>query len=880
MATEEHRDSERPPEHVAEGVAPGVLSALLEELAHVPEDAGGLQPTPGTVVGRFELKREIGRGGFGVVYEAWDGELRRSVAFKLVRLGRKIGEDQLRREAEVAAQLSHPNLVTLFDVGRCEYGPYLVLELLRGGTLKERIKREPMSVKEAVRVATEIAKGLSHAHALGVVHRDLKPSNVFLCQGDQVKLLDFGMSHAFGRRRVEGGTPAYMAPEQRRGAPEDERTDVYALGVMLFEMLANELPLRAADGGTSAQGAPALDVPGEPALGELVARMLERDPTKRPRDAGDVLAALSPVLAEVERADGPTPGVVVRRTQAPRRRPWLVAAVILVAVAALALVVWRRVDGYRTALPPRAIAVLPFVNMSGSADNEYFSDGLTEEIRNLLTRVRELKVAASASSFRFKDRKVEISDVAQRLRVDVVLEGSVRRDDGRLRIATELIDARSGFRIWSQIYDRRLEDVFAIQEDVARQVAGALELVLSRASQNELSRSHAASIAAYDLYLRARAALRLPVSRRNLDQATALFEQAIAADGLFAQAYAGLCDAWLARYELTRATESFEKAEAACHRAATRDQEAGEVHEALGNLHLFSGQYQQAETEFRRATAVASAPVDAFLGLARTHEAQGRFEEAERSFAEAKRLDPGYWVAYQQLGHFLFKRGRFAEAAREYGEVIARTPDNATGHNNLGAALFMAGAFEKAADAWRASLELAPTRGVYSNIGSSYFYLGRFEEAAAMYGKAVDLAPRDHRVWGNLADAYAHAAGRGADAAAAYRKAVALGEERLRINKADAETMADLAAYHASLGRPERARHLSAEALRRDPQNMRVHYSAALVAVRLGATDAALDELERAVKLGYPRQLLAADAGLAPLRQHGRFAALLGPRAN
>jgi serine/threonine protein kinase/Flp pilus assembly protein TadD len=883
-AAEEHRGSERRSDGETHGVPAGALSALLEELARAsdarPDDLREVGLRPGAIIGRFELLREIGRGGFGVVYEARDRELRRSVAFKLVRPGRlEIGEDQLRREAEVIAQLSHPNLVTLFDVGRCEHGPYLILELLRGETLEQRLARGPVPAREAVRLASAVAMALGHAHSQGVVHRDLKPSNVFLCQGGQVKLLDFGMSHAFGRRRVEGGTPAYMAPEQWRGAPEDERTDVFALGVMLFRMLANELPFPAEDGGKdvlSTRRAPALEVPGEPALGALLGRMLEKDPTARPRDGAEVLAALAAVQEELEPAKASSVALVRRVRPSLRRAAALLAAGVLLGAGALAAarLLWGRVTTPERA---RAIAVLPFANLSESPDNEYFSDGLAEEIRNLLTRLRELKVAASSSSLPFKDRKVNVADVAQRLRVDVVLEGSVRRERDRLRVAAELIDAHSGFRMWSQTYDRRIEDVFAIQDDIARQVVGALELVLSRASESAFQKPHAASVAAYDLYLRGRAFLRLPPSPQSLDQAIALLEQAVAADGQFAQAHAGLCDAWLARYELGRASQSFEQAEAACRRALDRDREDGEVYVALGNLHLSSGRYPEAEREFQQATAMANGTSDALLGLARAYQAQGRLAEAERTFEQAKVLDPGYWRASQLLGHFFVQGGRYAEAAQAYGEEIARTPDNASAHNNLGAAYYLAGDFERAAKAWQASLALAPTTGAYSNVGSSYYYLGRFEEAAAMYAKAVELAPEDYRMWGNLGDAYAQAAGREADAAAALRKAVALGEKRLRINPADADAMSDLAHYLASLGRATQARQLNEQALGRDPQNNYIHYNAALVRLRLGEPDAALSEIERAVELGYQRQLLPQDPGLAALRREKRFEALIAP---
>ena len=289
-------------------IKPGAMTALLQELAAAPREAspGAWEAVlrPGASVGRFALIRELGRGGFGVVWEARDAELGRSVALKAVRSGGKPGlrEERLLKEAEAAAQLSHPNIVTLYDAGRTEQGPYLVLELLRGETLEQRLERGPVPAPEAVRVAVEVAKGLAHAHAQGVIHRDLKPANVFLCQDGQVKVLDFGMAHAFGQRRVEGGTLGYMAPEQQRRAPEDERTDVFALGLVLHRMLAGALPSLGARGHGSR---PALGLPQQAGLSELVGRMLDQDPVARPRDASEVLAALAGAQRELERAIAP-----------------------------------------------------------------------------------------------------------------------------------------------------------------------------------------------------------------------------------------------------------------------------------------------------------------------------------------------------------------------------------------------------------------------------------------------------------------------------------------------------------------------------------------------------------------------------------------------
>jgi hypothetical protein len=301
-------------------VRPGAISEVLHELNSQEADptvAWPLALKPGAVIGRFELVREIGKGGFGVVYEARDSQLGRLVAFKAVRPGPRpeIRAERLIREAETAARLSHPNIVTLFDVGRASEGPYLVMELLRGTPLAQRLRQELPPLGEALRIAVAIAQGLAHAHAHGVIHRDLTPGNVFLCDDGQVKLLDLGLAHAFGHRKIDGGTPTYMAPEQQRGAPEDERTDVYALGVILFQMLAGEVPA-AVEPATEPATAPLLEVAEMPALAELVAQMLALDPVRRPRDAGEALSALSELLHELDRAQ---PGPAKRRPATQRR---------------------------------------------------------------------------------------------------------------------------------------------------------------------------------------------------------------------------------------------------------------------------------------------------------------------------------------------------------------------------------------------------------------------------------------------------------------------------------------------------------------------------------------------------------------------------------
>lgn len=349
-------------------VRPGALTALLAELARGPAGPGwDLAAVPGETIGRFEIVREVGRGGFGVVYEARDGELGRSVAFKAVRAkGDAAREQRALAEAEAAARLAHPNIVHLYDVGRCERGPYLILELLRGETLDERIGRGPLPAREAVRVAVEIARGVAHAHSQGVVHRDLKPGNVFVCEDGQVKVLDFGLAHVFGKGGLAGGTPSYMAPEQAAGESGDERSDVYALGVLLHEVLTGRLPFEGKEAGLAgAEKAPELG--GVPAaLSKLVGRMLARDPAGRPESGAEVLAQL----------------LSVQRALEPKRLLWAAAAVALAAVVGAGLFAWT----WQRPLPPGRL-----LTAIADTDNQTGDPGLDGASRLIATALDQSK---------------------------------------------------------------------------------------------------------------------------------------------------------------------------------------------------------------------------------------------------------------------------------------------------------------------------------------------------------------------------------------------------------------------------------------------------------------------------------------------------------
>ena len=535
----------------------------------------------------------------------------------------------------------------------------------------------------------------------------------------------------------------------------------------------------------------------------------------------------------------------------------------------------KTIDSNVTSAGRPSIGVLPFLNLSNDRQNEYFADGLAEEILNLLVRVREIDVAARTSSFYFKNKDVDIKTVAAHLGVTNVLEGSVRRQGDRIRVTAQLIQADTGFHIWSNTYDRKLEDIFNIQDDIAREVVNGLQLVISSDSNDALQHVPTDSLEAYQYYLQGRGYLRGEHSDTHLQSARTLFENAISIDHNFAEAHAGLCNTYLALYERSRSTEFFEQAERACHRGYTLDAKAGDVYTALGNLYQASGQADKAAAEFEQAISLNSRNVDAYFGLADTYRQRNDDERAEMTYQRAIDIQPGYWVGHLEMGAFYFTEGRFREAIEFFTQVVNLAPDNATGHLNLGSSYYLLGDFENAAEAWRKSIELEPSTSAYMNVGSSYFFLGLFDEAAEMYQKATELAPEDLEVWGSLGDAYRYAENNKALAAPAYEKAIELGEKLLEIHQFDALTIAPLAQYYAHYGNLDRAAELVAEAEKIESQDMYVHYFVAVTYISLGDNDAAIAAIEKAVELGYPPKLLRPDAGLAPIVGDGRVEALI-----
>jgi tetratricopeptide (TPR) repeat protein len=704
-----------------DGVAAGALSALLGELAESPDAALGstweAALRPGAAFGRFELVREVGRGGFGVVWEARDRELGRAVAFKAVRAGphARLREERLLREAEAAARLSHPNIVTLHDVGRTEHGPYLVLELLRGRPLGARLAEGAVPLAEALRLATEIARGLAHAHGQGVVHRDLTPGNVFLCDDGQVKLLDFGLAHAFGQRRQSGGTPAFMAPEQWRGAPEDERTDVFALGVILHRLLSGALPFPEDDRGkavTSSRPAPALEVPELPGLGPLVARMLAKDPVDRPRDGAEALAALDALRRTHERSSelGTTPPA---RALPSRRRALLpalaAAAAAVLAAGGAALWSWRGPDraGPDGAAAERvAVAVADFANQTGEVDLDGLSGMLItslEQSRRLsvLTRVRMLDLLRQLGKedVRAVDEALG-REVARAAGVRALVLATIRRFDALYTIELKALDPATS------------EYLFTLKEEGQGKgsVPGMIDRLSERtrerlrespaevsASRVKVADATTASFVAYGHYFRGE---QLQEATRY-DEAIEAYRRAVAADPSFA----------LARYQIAYLGEFV---------GLAAEERRAQMAEAL----RFADRVPEKERLLIRAW-------NAHM--------EGRGEESHRLYAEAVKAYPQDKHALYLAGDLAFHEGDSARALPFFERALALDPTWEPALMHLTDCLAALGRERELAEAARAWVERAPTASAWRAATQAQVLAGRTEAALASARKAFEL---------------------------------------------------------------------------------------------------------------------------------------------
>ncbi|HMA30831.1 MAG TPA: protein kinase [Casimicrobiaceae bacterium] len=687
---------------------------------------------------RYAIEREIGRGGMATVYLARDRKHDRQVAVKVLHpdLAASLGPDRFLREIKVAARLSHPHIVSLHDSGQAGEFLYYVMPYIEGESLRQRLNREKqLPLDEALEIARHVASALGYAHSTGVVHRDIKPENVMLHQGEAV-VTDFGIAKAVTSAAGEHltqtgstvGTPAYMSPEQAGGAEDiDGRSDVYSLGCVLFEMLAGRHPFEATTPQAMlvkhlTQPVPSLRAvrAGLPeSVERTVAKALAKEPAERFATATEFAQALH---------SGSTPPGVSTVSQ---------PAV-----------------GGKSAPVSKSVAVLPFADMSPQRDQEYFCEGIAEELINALMRIDELRVASRTSAFAFKGKSEDIREIGRKLQVDHVLEGSVRKAGNRLRITAQLLKVADGYQLWSERYDRELEDVFAIQDEIAQNIARALRVVMTDHAK-AIVKPQTADVAAYDYYLRGRGFFH-QWRKKSLLFARQMFTRAIEIDAGYALAYAGIADCCSSLYTWFDANETYrEEAERMSLRALELDPALAEAHEARGVALTVAKRWDEARREFETAIKLSPKLFEAYYFYGRLCFLQGNLEEAGRWFVEAARVRPEDYQALSLLGTIYADLGRAEDARtafeRSYQIVekhVEMYPDDARAYY-MGALDAIALGRRDQAEAWVGrALAIDPEDPlILYNVGCVYARLGRTEQALDCLEQTVAHGGTGHRGW-------------------------------------------------------------------------------------------------------------------------------------
>ena len=859
----------------------------------------------------------------GVVYRALDLKLERTVALKFLPehlVSTAEDKDRFLREARTASSLDHANIGVIHGIEEYQGRSFIVMAYYEGETLARKLLRGPLPVPEAVNIATQIVEGLAAAHAGAVVHRDIKPSNVIVTQRGVVKVVDFGLAQLASsstgstQSMSTAGTIGYMSPEQTTGQHLDQRTDIWAVGVVLAEMLTGKNPFQRESAAATIfailNEAPHLtdDVPLD--LLRIIYRTLSKDPATRYPHCREMLADLlearayldpnaapsnaappsvtpktgtHPVAAarpstltakelrkQIEQASRPMWGP----TAAPAWQRWLAGA----GVAAIVLALMSFLPPVRDRLSTwfghteDHIAVLPFENVGNDPANEAVSAGLMDSLASRLTNLevgkQSLWVVPTSEVRRLK--VVDPPSALRELGATVAIEGSLRRDGQTIHMTVNLINTRNLRQIGSFMLEDRAGDFSTLEDEAVARVAKLMRIEVTPEMLRTMG--GAVSAGAYESYLKALGYTQRYDKPGNLDLAINALDDAVKTDPRFALGYAQLGEAYRLKYQLDKNSKWIDEALANCNKAVALDDRLPAVYATLGNIHRSTGKYDLALGEYQRALQLDPHSADAQIGLARSYDSAGRSADAEAAYRRAVALQPDSWMGYNSFAAFLYNHQRYSESIEQYKHAIQLTPDNAALYLNLGAVYSSMGErhYAESEQMYRKSISLAPSYAAYANLGYLYLQEQKYAEAADAEQKALEMSDSDYLVWGNLAYAYEglkdkDKAGRARD------RELALLEQAAQATPRDALVQANLGLLYAKKKASEKALPHLQSALALSPDDAEVLEDVGEAYEDIGDRDQAIKYLEKSLQKGYNFADLKSIPDLQGLLSDPRF---------
>lgn len=743
----------------------------------------------GLTVSHYRILNKLGVGGMGVVYEAEDSTLKRHVALKFLS-DDLVADDILerfKREAQSASALNHPNICTIYEIGNHDGRPFISMELMKGKTLREMIAGKPMDVSVVIDLGTQIADALDAAHVQDIIHRDIKPANIFITDRGQAKLLDFGLAKqlASGRKQEGGlsqnslanqlttegtitGTVSYMSPEQARGRELDARSDLFSFGVVLYEMATGTLPFKGKTMGEvleaifTGQPVPANELnPKVPAaLSEIITKALQKEYALRYTSAADLRNDLQRLKHNTASASFHASATVPMQSGGKRQLipaiRWIAIGILLLLLAVMLKSSFLKSEHSPSQTPlvketgKTAIAVLPFRNISMDKEQDYFADGLSEELTDVLAHNPNLRVTSRTSAFSFKDKDMTAQQIAKQLNVTHLLEGSVRKAGNQLRITAQLIEVATDSDVWSQTYDRQMENVFVIQDEIADSVSSALKVALKQGSD---SRTRQTSPQAYNAYLQGRYFLDRR-SKENYQKAVSYFEQALQIDPSYSRAWAALTETHIAQANLgyEPLEETFEKAEKEAKKTLELDPNLAEAYASMGSIQsIHRWDWKDADRNYKRALELEPGNADVVRGAARLALSLGRLEEAMALARRAIQLDPVRVPPYNDYGLISYSSEHWEEAQAAYHKSLELNPQVAVVHTFLGLVYIEQHKPQEALAEIQKEADLSPRN---YGLAVAYFAVGNKSEADAALARVIERNQNDSAF--QIAEIYAY----------------------------------------------------------------------------------------------------------------------------